>query len=307
MPYKIDDRCLRRLFSINGFPLTDTEMGFFGLRGCLPLDVDDTGFAKSHELDLMTPDYVHPRCTLGQWLPAKKVIALFPGSTVPHVTYVRSAMAKGGSGANQLMTGLYTDYRKGIHNASTSTGHQAFRQTQGHPIRRTVDDFDFDSDDRVEFDNPYDNIHAAWSMSVSHDYYASAGCQVVVGYPQCAKRGKAPDAGPWKVFKENAYEIRQDSFPYVLLEAREVQAIAIAGAAKRTARLRFGSQGALVASLQKKLKAKGYYEGREDGDFGDRTNRAVLKFQTAQFGPSADDGIVGPVTASALDFALPKL
>jgi hypothetical protein len=35
--------------------------------------------------------------------------------------------------------------------------------------------------------------------------------------------------------------------------------------------------------------------------------RAVLAFQIAMFGPEADDGIVGPVTATALGMDWPKV
>jgi N-acetylmuramoyl-L-alanine amidase len=71
--------------------------------------------------------------------------------------------------------------------------------------------------------------------------------------------------------------------------------------------LRFGSQGELVKKLQKALQSKSFYEGEIDGDFGERTLRAVLKFQTSSFGPNADDGIVGPQTASVLKLSWPSL
>jgi hypothetical protein len=255
----------------------------------------------------MATDYIHPRCTLGQWLPADGEIALFPGSTVPHRKYIKTSLQREGRGTNQLMTGLYHDYRRGTHRMGSPTGHQAFRQTKGHPIRRTADDFDFDSDDRVEFTNPYDNIHAAWSMGVNHNDYASAGCQVVVGYPECSRRSNRPDAGPWKVFKENGYTGQQERFPYLLLNGLDAKRVALSGSAKISARLRFGSMGDLVEEVQTVLHDKGYYEGQIDGDFGSRTLRALLDYQTATFGPSADDGIVGPITASALGISWPQV
>jgi len=205
------------------------------------------------------------------------------------------------------MTGRYRDYRKGIHKKGGPTAHEAFRQIAAHPIRRTADDFDYDNDDRVEFTNPFDNIHAAWSMGVDNDNYASAGCQVIVGYPKCTKRGDKPDIGAWGVFKENAYspELGQDVFLYVLLSARDAQRIVLDGPAKLT-RLRFGSDGELVKLVQNALKTEDFYEGNVDGDFGERTLRAVLAYQEATFGPAADDGIVGPLTASALGIEWPQ-
>lgn len=305
MHFKLDSAALRRLATINSFEVADSGMIFFGLRGCLPNDVDDCAFAPEHQLHLVDVDYVHPRCILGQWLPAKETLALFPGSTVPHSKYVRSARARGGVGANQLMTGFYDDYRKGIHQAGKPSAHQAFRQTKGRPIRRTRDDLDYQNDDRVELMNPFDNFHAAWCMSVSHPSYASAGCQVVVGFPKSQRHSK--DSGPWKVFKKNAYDLSQNSFPYILLEGRD--ALRAVAAEPRTfpARLRYGSRGALVTELQEGLKKKGFYEGELDEDFGERTLRGVLEFQSAEFGTDSDDGIVGPVTAEVLGMKLPKL
>src|SRR5262249_42598521 len=119
----------------------------------------------------------------------------------------------------------------------------------------------------------------------------------------CEYRGDKPDAGAWKVFKENAYQIPQKSFPYVLLTGIDAQKVSLAGSQKMSPRLRFGSHGPLVSQVQTALKGLGFYEGEIDLDFGRRTTRAVLDFQTTQFGPGSDDGIVGPVTAGALDIA----
>jgi hypothetical protein len=297
---------LKQLCDVNSFQIPSDGLIFFGLRGATPMNPDNTEFLRAHQLVVSDIDYLHPRCVVGQWPPAEGRFAVFSASTVPHKRYVQTALAKSGQGANQLMTGCYRDYRKGKHKANRPTGHDAFRQTEAHPVRRTADDFDYDTDDRVEFTNPFDNIHAAWSMGVDHDYYASAGCQVIVGYPQCAKRGDKPDTGAWRVFKDNAYSpsTTQDSFPYILLNGRDAQRISLSGPDKLT-RLRFGSKGELVSIVQTALQKDGYYEGRIDADFGNRTLRAVLEYQEATFGPSADDGIVGSLTASAFGIDWP--
>jgi len=308
MILSISEGHLKRLCEINNFEIADKDMVFFGFRGSIPADDESHLFQKGHELVLMDINHINPRCTIGQWLPREGTFALYPGSTVPHIKYVKASKERNGIGANQLMTGYYKDYRKGVHKRGTPTGHEAFRQTSGHPIRRTADDFDYDNDDRVEFTNPYDNIHAGWSMGIDHDYYASAGCQVVVGYPSCEKRNKLPDQGPWADFKRNAYDIKsQRAFPYMLLNGRDAHRVIYAGDRQLSARLRYGSKGALVKKLQTELKGIDYYEGITDGDFGPKTIRAVLQFQSDYFGPGADDGIVGPITASALDLEWPKL
>ena len=307
MEFKLTDSVLRRMCEVNSFPIRSNEMVFFGLRGALPVNVEDCEFGNEQNIVLGDINYINPRCTLGQWMPKKKEFAVFAGSTVPHRDYVGKSMQKGGAGANQLMTGYYSDYRKGVHKAGSPTGHDAFRQVNSHPVQRTSDDLDFDSDDRVEYENPNDNIHAGWCMGINSTQYASAGCQVLVGYPQCQKRVQQPATGPWKIFKKNAYEITQKSFGYILIDGREVYRIVAAGTLKVSARLRFGSQGELVKKLQKALQNKSFYEGNIDGDFGERTLRAILKFQTASFGPNSDDGIVGPQTAAALKLSWPDL
>lgn len=301
--FTLTEQQLLKLWESNGFNVPTDRWVFFGLRGCLPSNEYDHQFSHEHPLDLTEPDYFHPRCTLGQWAPGKG-FALFPGSTVPHQKYVKRAKLKGGAGANQLLTGCYKDYRKGRHLARKPTGHEAFRQDNKLPVRRSDDDLDYELDDRVEYATPYDNLHAAYTQSVDTTNFASAGCQVVVGYPCCERLGNAPDTGAWKVFKDNAYAISQKSFHYVLLTGRDAKRVATTNSAPP--RMRFGSTGPLVETLQQALKKKDCYEGDIDDDFGIRTLRGVLDFQTAHFGPQSDDGIVGPTTASALGIDWPQ-
>jgi peptidoglycan hydrolase-like protein with peptidoglycan-binding domain len=56
--------------------------------------------------------------------------------------------------------------------------------------------------------------------------------------------------------------------------------------------LRFGSQGPLVEKLQRALEKERFYEGRIDGDFGERTIRAVLSIKRRRSGRT-------PTTASS--------
>lgn len=302
--FTLKERSLHRLCEINNFKMSENGMIFFGLRGCIPVNDENQSFADEHDLYLINVNNINPRCTIIQWQPKEKSFAVFPGSTAPHLKYIKKSKIQNGVGANQLMTGYYSDYRKGKHKAGSPTGHDAFRQTNGRPIRRTGDDFDYDNDDRVEFMNPNDNLHAGWCQSIDHDSFASAGCQVVVGYPQCKKYGTRPDIGPWKTFKENAYKLEQDSFSYVLLNGRDALKVSKDNTGKLIGRLRFGSYGENVEQLQKKLKEKGFYEGKVDKDFGRRSIRAVLEFQESVFGANEDDGVVGPNTALALGLTL---
>jgi hypothetical protein len=60
------------------------------------------------------------------------------------------------------------------------------------------------------------------------------------------------------------------------------------------ATIRKGSKGATVQLCQERLAAKGYSVGSIDGDFGPKTERAVLQFQAAH--SLSEDGIVGDKT-----------
>jgi hypothetical protein len=302
--FTINSDHLEMLCSINSFEISESELIFFGLRGALPIDEDNNNYQEEHIIQLTEIDYVHPRCTIIQWILKDKKLAIFPGSTVPHKRYVQVSLEKNGEGTNRLMTGLFHDYRKGFHKAGKPSGHEAFRQVNQLPIRRTGDDLDYDEEDRVEFVRPFDNIHAAWCQGINYDRYASAGCQVIVGYPKCEKLNNEDHLGPWKLFHDNAYAIPQQSFTYILLNGRDAQKVSVNSQKKFTPRLRYGSKGELVGEVQQKLSEAEFYEGNVDNDFGPRTLFAILDFQTSKFGSDADDGIVGPITAGALNIPL---
>lgn len=194
--FTLTEHVLIRAWKKCQFPIpNDDEMIFFGLRGCLPLDLEGTGFASEHRLVTHSYNHKNMRCTLGQWKPGSG-IALFPGSTVPSVYNVGRARERGGRGTNMLMRGLYR-YEKGMHKSGKPTGHQAFRQATWFPVRRTRDDLDYDCDDSVDFSYSYvwDNLHCGWKLDPSDEGFASAGCQVVAGYPQEQKIGPRADDG----------------------------------------------------------------------------------------------------------------
>jgi hypothetical protein len=73
--------------------------------------------------------------------------------------------------------------------------------------------------------------------------------------------------------------------------------------------IKTGSKGDLVRELQRRLKEMEFDPGPLDGIFGERTNKAVVDFQ--KYTKLKTDGIVGPITAGALDFggllAIPEL
>ncbi len=302
--YTLTTAHLAQLCALNEFPVDSEGLIFFGLRGCLPLHPFDQAFRAEHALTAAEVDHLHPRCTLIQWLPGEGTFAVYPGSTVPHRVYIEKARARGWRGANELLTGYFADYRKGIHRASTPRRHEAFLQTSVRPFWRTTDDLDYGLEDPVDIDLPGDNLHAAWCAGVEAERFASAGCQVVVGFPQCPARGDQPGTGPWKAFHAAAYACSQNTFGYVLINGADARRLAVAGQ-EGMERVRFGSWGTRAQRVQEALRQKGFYEGQVDGDFGARSLRALLEFQTHAFGPHADDGVCGPQTAEALGIAWP--
>lgn len=299
---------LQRLALLNQLDLPgNNELIFIGLRGAMMSRPMEQGFAISQSFSTSDINYVNPRCTLLQWKRREGTIAAFPASTVPHVRNIKVAQTRNGMGTNCLMTGYYTDYVKGMHKAGSPSGHTAFRQNALHPILRSADDLDYDSDDRVEYQNPQDNIHCGWFHSLDSDSFASAGCQVIMGYPKCAKPGRETNTGPWKIFHQNAYNSSQEKFAYLLLTASEVMNAVARPAIPTSVTLRFGSTGALVKELQTALKVKNLYSGIIDGDYGQQTMRAVIAFQSTQFGRENTTGVADQVTAEELGITLPKL
>jgi hypothetical protein len=301
--FTFDAPLLQKLLIINQFTVPTSALVFIGLRGAVLPNGNDNSFQPAHTLTILDVNYINPRCTVLQWRTGDDTFAAFPASTVPHQRSIKSAKANNGLGANCLMTGFFKDYRKGMHKNGSATGHEGFRQNAPHPIRRNADDLDFDTDDRIEFDNPQDNIHCGWFDGINADNYASAGCQVIMGFPKCQKPGREKNVGPWKTFHNNAYSIRQNAFPYLLFTGLEVFNVAFDGPVTK-AKLKYGSSGQLVEKLQTKLKAKGFYEGIVDGDFGPRTIKSVIAFQKNSFGNDSADGVVGQVTAEQLGLGL---
>lgn len=301
--FELTAQHLSDLCDVNELPLNRKAMVFVGLRGCLPIQPFDHTFRERQRLATAVANYRVPRCTILQWLPAEGTFAAFPGSTVPHRKYIELAKSRGGVGCNQLLSGYWDDFRKGRHKGFSPTGHEAWLQTASRPYRRTSDDLHYDSLDRVEMVNPGDNLHCGWCSGLDSDY-SSAGCQVVVGFPQCKQRNNQPNSGPWKVFHQNAWSATQSDFGYVLLSGSEVERAALTGT-EGAERVRFGSFGSRTQRIQQALRDAGYYEGDLDGRFGPRSLRALLRFQEDAFGPGGDDGICGPQTAELLHVSWP--
>jgi hypothetical protein len=290
MKFTLDAAALERIFALWNVPapLVDKKgMVLFALRGARPVEPQraapgkKSGWARSVSLEIVTPDFIHMRCTLGIWDRKTGRIFAAPGSTVPQRDNVLKAAARRGvmkgRGTNQLEPGFYTDLTKGEHLQGKPAGHAALRQTGFRFYRRAHHKPPYTARDPLYFGNPYDNLHCAWNPDPGTAGFRSSGCLVVAGWPHSprlpdAKPGANKNSGAWKIFHDLIYAAPQKSFPLLLLPAKEVaQALAKKNPAPQ---LVYGSEGDAVKVLQKKLAAKGLYKGGVNGKLGVGTYRA---------------------------------
>jgi hypothetical protein len=306
---KITPDVLRRVFAINQFKIPENvDIVFFGIRGAVPeKNQYDTTFKYTSEVNILLTQYNHLnfRCTMGQWLVKEGKIGLFIGSTVPGKNGMEDALEGKGS-VNMLLTGFYTDYQKGFHSPRPAT---------------------FEATDPVDYGVQHDNIHSSFTNNIAGAPSASHGCQIILGQPKCQRF--PADTSAWKIFREKAYSVTQDVFPYILLEGKDYFRYGVDLKTPTNIRLRFGSSGDSVKALQDALIAKGQKELKDAIDAREKTAaeaaakagkpvapiisnfdiptmKALINFQKGQ-GKTDADGIVGLQTATLLGIALPSI
>lgn len=303
---------LEMLCRLNNFPIDELENTpvLFGLRGCAIIggDASEDGELRS-ELVLkdQRPDHRNARCVLGVWDRQAGTVAVFPGSTVPNEKAVRGWYATKRSG-NILPTGMYR-YICGMHNGRP--GCFLLRKTVANKrvviVRRSSDDLMYEDTDYVHRCAPGDNIHPTFSMS--HGWFSSFGCQVVVGK---ADKGYSNHRGPWARFRKAAGltdDNGEPNKPYLYVMLTGLEALIASDLRRKdlaidpiaTAplqRLRFGSSGEPVKWLQERLGA-----GLVDGDFGSETATLLHKKQQA-FANGSSDGVYTPDLDRALGWGI---
>jgi peptidoglycan hydrolase-like protein with peptidoglycan-binding domain len=312
MKFSVSDELLREMFLLCSFIIPEDELVFVALRGVQPIQFGASDFRSAHDVMAVPVDYLHMRCTVVQWDTGKGKLALFVGSSVPHLSAVASHVSNNGNGVNRLASGYFgkvpslPDHRyfKGSHGADR---HLAFRNESKLPVWRTADDTDFEGDDRLEYEVVFDNLHCARQVNETAPKYSSFGCVVVAGKPGDGGASKiTSELGPWKKFLQNAYGIDQQRFVLALFEENEALRTAEIGAGLRGPSVRFGSRGMLVEQLQKGLIAKGFNAGQPDGLFGNGTMMALRQFQLQVFGKGGTDLIAGAATGEALGIPWPS-
>ncbi|MGQ0645919.1 MAG: papain-like cysteine protease family protein [Gemmatimonadaceae bacterium] len=320
-PFVLNGTVIDRLVRLNHVSLSGVNVKVvFGLRGCT-MDADQASFVGSVSAREVEPNHIDNRCIIGVWDSTTGKIAAFQASTVPNWEYMESYRQNHADKANMLPCGKYAmvvgTHRpkkedaqgKLVDNPGRVQG--ALRNDQTVIVLRTEDDLSYTVKDTWDEAVANDNIHAGivkvnTGTSTEPDY-SSAGCHTVPG----TSTGDTP-AGAWAEFRaalglDNAKATKDDGqkFAYVLFTGREARLVATGKDADAPVRLRFGSDGAAVRSLQDALAkhAKKYYRGKTDGDFGSGTSMAFIKYQKDRDAGAAD-GIVTPTDATALGFTL---
>ncbi len=279
-PFPVTPDALTSLARWNRFDL-QTPLVLVGIRGATILDgpPDPAGVQLSER----RVDHRRFNCVLGVWDRARDRLTLFTGSTVPNHLFVREQFIWGaGDGiANQLPTGLYR-HEVGTHGVDSSAPQfGAFRMESRIAVRRALGALSYETVSPIALTRPYDNIHASGRSTDLADF-SSAGCQTVRGWYDATSGEPLYDYASLREAAGLSWPHRpaQDGtgFDYMLVTAREVRMASQKTWMGDTLRLRAGSSGTDVASLQQALASQKFV-GEFDGHVGPATVAALAQYQ----------------------------
>jgi WD40 repeat protein/predicted chitinase/peptidoglycan hydrolase-like protein with peptidoglycan-binding domain len=287
-------------------PTREQHRILFGLRGA-ELVSGSKASGPSLRLRLARPNHRDFRCVIGVYNTDTNALSGYIGSTVPWYAYVHDFYQRGGQEprTNILPTGCYP-YFVGPHGAHQIPG--CFRlgtgfgdnQQERVAVLRTLNDVTYNTEDAFDLSIPHDNLHPSFGARI----FQSRGCQTVRG----TYSGR--HTGEWAEFRlAVGLQERGDNgrrFDYVLVTGLEA---AIASKLRRSAptpspgdvlerltRLRHGSRGELVVSLQQKLGLK------PTGLFGAAETKALAELERKRFGGA--DGVYSPELDKRLGFGV---
>lgn len=275
-------------------------MVIFAIRGCMPAADAQArwyfGAEGTHFRAKAVPvNYTTARCTIGLWNRTKSRITMFPGSTLPSLTYLANHPQKQAT-FNILCPGLY-ELRKGLHPRSGGAGAHNALLMDGYGIVETPAIITRNKQIRFAATRknyrvllPGDNLHAARNEpapgGTSSDMltlgYSSSGCITICGKPKELVTGAHPHLG-WNYWQHFMDRISSSGsvFPFLLFNASEVPDVP--GAAQGL--LRYGSSGAQVQRLQKALTCitdsktgMPYYNSDINGQFTNATVQSFFRF-----------------------------
>ena len=293
---------LADLFQLNAFDITeDRDEVLFGLRGCRLSEGSIAGqFADAIRLSEDVPDHVGYHCVIGVYRRGTNQLAVFPGSTVPNWALMERQRATGSAGtiANLLPTGCYR-YHIGQHRAVTG----AFLLQPDVVVLRSLDNLVYEVTDVWQQHSPGDNIHPGFTGRQA--LFSSAGCQTIPGRWTAAHGHE----GTWAAFRAAAGLASDDrsewgtKYTYCLLTGRDARLMSDGASRHELSRLRFGSRGSVVRTLQTQLASAGLLSGTIDGRIGAHTALAIVGWQQQRDNGRAD-AIVTPAIASEFGVSL---
>jgi N-acetylmuramoyl-L-alanine amidase/peptidoglycan hydrolase-like protein with peptidoglycan-binding domain len=294
---------LERLCTWNHFDVTTgQDEVLFGLRGCqLEGNHTPTGFVASVRLTEAVPDHQNARCVVGVWKRSTRQFSLFQGSTVPNWVLMER-YREGGEHSNLLPTGRYL-FQVGTHRAGTrGEVRGAFLEAGPIVVLRTLDNLEYEIGDTWDSGDFGDNIHPArLDGNRAAPFFSSAGCQTVPGNFR-----DGHNTGNWSDFRTAAglsasapANENGRRFVYILLTGRDARLTASGASINALTRLRFGSSGADVSTIQITLRSQGHLRGGASGSFDPATKMAYLAWQRAR-NAATTDGVVTPSDAASL-------
>ncbi|MBC7898443.1 MAG: peptidoglycan-binding protein, partial [Saprospiraceae bacterium] len=309
--------CEANNFNVKSNPKDPRDEIIFALRGCCLSGGKESsgGLVSTVKLIEAVPDHQASRCVIGVWKRSTNQVAAFLGSTVPFWEGMKKQAGRPNEDLCNLMpTGRYK-FTVGTHRPKEPEFiiPGALRQQTDVAMLRTFDDLIYEVTDTWDFGSPFDNIHPSRHPNPS-DPFSSEGCMTIPGGGKFMTRTKKHDR-LWSEFRKAAGLTAADApenedgfqFVVILLTGREARLINNS-TKKSLTRLRFGSEGVDVRTLQLELslldrKAPGkgkYYAGKQDGGMGMTTAKAYIDWQKDQDGTA--DGIVTPAIAKSLGF-----
>lgn len=300
---------LESLLACNSFePLPGLLV--FALRGARIVGADKREGVTSVTIADQRPDHRDYRCVIGLLDRKTKTISAYRASTVPTATEVLGSYEKAKSGkleGNILPTGCYT-YTVGTHRPGTSHEIRGVLRLSTQPtgasqvvVLRTVTDVVYDRRDLWDACAPADNIHPGRRNSG----FSSQGCLTLPGNYDLNTKAHS---GLWADFrvalgmgKVSAATDDGRQFSVMLLTGLDAALAASVRGQEAAAlrRLRFGSKGAAVGTLQAELGLT----VEKDPSIGPVTRMALIKRQQAKLGWA--DGILSPDMAGDLGLTAP--
>ena len=285
-PFLISGATLARLVDRSAFHLKGKRI-LFGIRAGKLVEGRYGEWMKEALICENEVDGENLRCLLGIWNLETHEIALFPASTIPHLSWQeKQAMSPDKRISNCLGSGAY-NYIVGAHEPEGRAFEEgAFRLSRLQPafawrFYESAHEFSLEKGEPT-LSVVNDHIHSAQTTNKSGDIsFSSAGCQVIEG----DHTPPAMPTGPYQRFRILAEQSAMPSplevgneYLYLLTHVRQLEALT---AGDESIRLMQGSFGMTVRLLQEALMREGTLDENniDKGYFNGFTAKALYDYQ----------------------------